>query len=324
MADIVLILGNGFDLDLGLKSEYKDFAESTEWQELYSDYRMRLWNKNANESLLRKIEQDKYSYWFNLEEIIYLFVIERVSSNAGIISQNKTDFNDLREKLKNYLIRISKEYTTKTDRLSYVLLQSLVSNNNCSKNISSFNYTNCLTLCKLKDYALRLHNKNPEDIEYTHIHGSLDEGIVLGCEVYDGNKINKDYSFLYKYNMLKKPNRIVKNLLEAKEVIFYGHSINEMDFCYFRDYFKTMSTTDGRDKNLTIICKDEKSEINIKDNIRSQGIIVTDLYNNLNIIDFFHTDLIYNNGNEAIKWNEFIDRIRRVTTRSRGVNNRQY
>ena len=122
--------------------------------------------------------------------------------------------------------------------------------------------------------------------------------------------------------MLKKPNKIVKNLLEAKEVIFFGHSINEMDFCYFRDYFKIMSTTDGREKNLTIICKDEKSEIDIKDNIRSQGVIVTDLYNNLNIIDFFHTDLIYNNGNEAIKWNEFLDRIRRFTTRSRRINYR--
>ena len=322
MAEIVLVLGNGFDLDLGLKSKYIDFAESDEWYELYNTYRKRLWRNNSDESLLLKIENEKFSNWFDLEEIIYSFVNAQTYSNKSVINLNKTDFDDLREKLKNYLIRISKEYTTKTDSLSFNLLQALVSNNNCSKNISSFNYTDCLTLCKLKDYALRLHNKHHEDLEYTHIHGSLNEGIVLGCEVYNGNIINKDYSFLYKYNMLKKPNRIVKNLLEAKEVIFFGHSINEMDFCYFRDYFKIMSTTDGRDKNLTIICKDEKSEIDIKDNIRSQGVIVTDLYNNLNIIDFFHTDLIYDNGNEAIKWNEFLDRIRRFNASSRGVNYR--
>ena len=111
--------------------------------------------------------------------------------------------------------------------------------------------------------------------------------------------------------MLNKPNKIVKNLLEAKEVVFFGHSINEMDFCYFKEYFKAASTTVGRDKHLTIICKDKESEIRIKDNIRSQGIIVTDLYNNLDVFDFIHTDLVYaENIKENRKWNNLINRIK--------------
>jgi hypothetical protein len=32
----VLIIGNGFDLDLGLKTRYSDFAKSKEWNQLYA------------------------------------------------------------------------------------------------------------------------------------------------------------------------------------------------------------------------------------------------------------------------------------------------
>ena len=32
MAELALILGNGFDLDMGLPSRYSDFAESNEFK----------------------------------------------------------------------------------------------------------------------------------------------------------------------------------------------------------------------------------------------------------------------------------------------------
>lgn len=310
MADIVLILGNGFDIDLGLKSKYSDFAKSDEWSNLYANKPKRFTIKEIknHQSLLEQIREAKYKTWFDLEEEIYNFVRERKlddNINQSVIDSNKQDFISLKDSLKNYLIRQSEEYITDTTRLSFTILQVLLSNKKCHKHIFSFNYTDCLKLCKLSGISKDL-------LEYTHIHGSLNEDLVLGCEVYDGNNINKNYSFLYKYNMLKRPNKIVKNLLEAKEVIFFGHSINEMDFCYFREYFKAISTTAGHNKNLTIICKDETSEINIKDNIRSQGIIVTDLYNNLNVFGFIHTDMVYaHNDNEMKDLIVFLNRIKK-------------
>lgn len=322
MADIVLVLGNGFDLDLGLKSKYIDFAESDEWYGLYNIKQQIRWRGISNrESLLSQIKDAKYSRWLDLEEEINTFVLQHKYPSDNIKDNNKIDFICLKSALVNYLNRISSEYKVKTDRLSFVVLSKMLSNYNCSKSIYTFNYTDCLGLCDLDNNTFRFsHHKYKDYLEYTHIHGALNEDIVLGREVYNGNEINKDYSFFYKYNMLKKPNHIVKNILEAKEVVFFGHSINEMDFCYFRDYFKTMTTTGGNDKNLTIICKDEKSEIDIKDNIRSQGIIVTDLYNNLKEITFFHTDLIYQNDeNEINAWNEFLDRIKNYNTKTRGV-----
>ena len=32
MAELALIIGNGFDIDLGLPSKYSDFINSKEWQ----------------------------------------------------------------------------------------------------------------------------------------------------------------------------------------------------------------------------------------------------------------------------------------------------
>lgn len=311
MADIVLILGNGFDLDLGLKTKYSDFAQSEEWDELYYQKRQQYFRNalRTKFSLLDHINRHRVDAWFDLEEEIKTFVIEqsKLERNGDAINFNHKDFKSLKDSLKEYLIRISAEYNTDTSRLAFTLLHVLLSNTKCRKHIFTFNYTDCLKLCRFNGIPKEL-------LEYTHIHESLNGDIVLGCEVYDVNRINRDYSFLYKYNSLKKPNKIVKNLLEAKEVIFFGHSINEMDFCYFREYFKNISSKEGNNKNLTIICKDEKSAINVRNNIRNQGIIVTDLYNNLNELDFIHTDLVYaNDDNEMKKLNDYLDRIKRFT-----------
>lgn len=305
MSEIVLILGNGFDLDLGLKSRYSDFSFSVEWDELYRRREKYLQNEqNHNQSLLEQIKDARCDAWFDLEEEINIFVHRQINLNPKqiTIDCNKKDYSLLKYTLKNYLVRISDAYKLNTACLSLCLLNAVFNNKHSNKQIFSFNYTDCIKLCKFYGAPKGL-------LEY--IHGSLNEDIVLGCEVYDGNKINRNYSFLYKYNMLNKPNKIVKNLLEAKEVVFFGHSINEMDFCYFKEYFKAASTTVGRDKHLTIICKDKESEIRIKDNIRSQGIIVTDLYNNLDVFDFIHTDLVYaENIKENRKWNNLINRIK--------------
>jgi len=316
MADIVLVLGNGFDLDLGLKSKYSDFANSDEWKALYRIKDHVKWHGLYNsQSLLSQIEKDKYERWLDLEEEINMFVQQHRCPPDSIKKNNKADFVELKKALAKYLSRISDEYKVNTSKLSFALLSTILVNKNCNKSIFSFNYTDCIKLCDIENYSRRVG----DGLEYTHVHGALDEDIVLGCEVYDGKEINKDYSFMYKYNMLSKPNKIVKNLLEAKEVIFFGHSINEMDFCYFRDYFKAMSTTEGLNKNLTIICKDEKSAIDIRDNIRSQGIIVTDLYNNLNVFDFFHTDTIYNDDEARSKWGELLIRIKNYNPKPRGI-----
>ena len=60
---------------------------------------------------------------------------------------------------------------------------------------------------------------------------------------------------------------------------------------------------------------------NIKDNIRNQGISVTDLYNNLETFTFIHTERLYKqDAKEVQKWD---DMFKRISTKDvRGVKRR--
>ncbi len=100
------------------------------------------------------------------------------------------------------------------------------------------------------------------------------------------------------------------DILEAKEIIFFGHSINEMDFSYFREFFKVASASPNPIRHLTIITYDEESERTIKDNIRNQGVSVSDLYSNLWTFDFIHTKKVYNGDQKEIqKYDNMIQRL---------------
>ena len=46
MAQLALIIGNGFDLDLGLPSKYSDFMDSPEWNNIFSGVRSIMYKYN--------------------------------------------------------------------------------------------------------------------------------------------------------------------------------------------------------------------------------------------------------------------------------------
>ena len=79
---------------------------------------------------------------------------------------------------------------------------------------------------------------------------------------------------------------------------------------YFREFFKVASAAPEPIRHLTIITYDEESERTIKDNIRNQGISVSDLYSNLRTFDFIHTKNVYAGRKEdVVKWEGMMQRI---------------
>lgn len=176
MAKIVLIQGNGFDLDLGLESSYKDFIESDEWKT-----RTNVINKLTDKyqsykpySLFLYLEkQSKESQWFDIEESIRDFVKDQYNCQRNIIPIIKIEFNGLRSDLKQYLKRISNEFFPIENRFAMKLINSLQKSNK-SIYIGTFNYTDCFQLCKIQTID--------SFASYTHLHNSIyDENIVLGC-----------------------------------------------------------------------------------------------------------------------------------------------
>lgn len=67
----LLILGNGFDVDLGMKSKYSDFAKSKVWQEKIENNALML----SRNGLLRALvdAKDKEA-WFDIESTMMHYI----------------------------------------------------------------------------------------------------------------------------------------------------------------------------------------------------------------------------------------------------------
>ena len=115
-------------------------------------------------------------------------------------------------------------------------------------NIYSFNYTGMMSLS--------------EKIQY--VHGCCKDGnIVLGTR---DEKMEYGYDFLLKaYNPNFNPPRLVYDLLDADEIIIFGHSLGENDSQYFKSFFNKLTDTEKpTNKVINIITKDCASILNAK------------------------------------------------------------
>lgn len=285
----LLILGNGFDLDLGLHTRYSDFWQSDLWQNAKG---------NCNEEyLVNSLERYRVTHnWFDLESGL------RDGASALIGRLGKTfpntdyrqSFQLLQDKLKEYITNEQANSTPGTGCVAYHILNA-IKYNTSFKTIYSFNYTDLNALSGKVGIDL-LHS-------VVYLHGSLqpDDDIILGIEVEDPTTIPPQLTFLIKSNSpYYRYNNLMSDLLGASDVIFFGHSINGMDFPYFKDYFLQLSRSNDREedkRHITIITYDNDSAMQIRDNFRFNGIDVRNLYNRVHL-EFILTKDIYN-GNKA-------------------------
>lgn len=309
MADVALIVGNGFDIDMGLPSRYSDFIRSKEWNDAVSGFNIYLQQKDyQNHSLIAQLQMaSTNSQWFDIEQEIHRFIVSHPDNTERDVRDIRSEFEVIKKALTNYLKRITSTFTADNSKVSTALHYRM---RECPLTVTEiyFNYTYPHQYIKL---PIQQAIFNGAQHWVTFVHGSLrDNDIVLGCDLQEGEQVNRQLSFMYKYNQLKKANHIARNILEAKEIIFFGHSINEMDFGYFKEFFKVASASPKPIRHLTIITYDDESERNIKDNIRNQGISVSDLYSNLWTFDIIKTSKLYdNNAEEGKKWSEFLERF---------------
>ena len=272
MANVVLILGNGFDVDLGLKSKYTDFINEAEWKKLCSELIQKFPDKFKQLSLLKHMQDagNNPSLWFDVENEIHKFVTSYPIREEAIKETTRnfteSEFGLLREALYRYLQTITNDFSLNENKWSYILLKTLTESGN-NIGVFTFNYTNSCALCKLPQ------------LNFTYIHGSLEgNDIVLGCERIGRGYIPQPFTFLLKSNMINRPNNIIKKLLEANEVIFFGHSLNEFDFPYFKEFFEYICYPIDHDLHLTFVTKDKNSETAIRNNLFEQGIDVRNLF----------------------------------------------
>ena len=307
---IVLILGNGFDLDLGLKTSYKDFWESEFCPQDYPApmiaHLNEKWGNNLDGVKWYDLENELFFYYRDIvsqgrrKDVIdkyeakflkvvkpelwhwgtYNEYIEQAQSlvNKGFITFDDTvlkimripyhedmlespEWRDrralglIKEGLCKYLKSIyGQPFISQSVALNVLFAANCARNAGNFLNIYTFNYTPLLV-----DYGDGFQNV----VHY--VHGDCEKGrVIIGTR--DDGEYDKNYDFLQKsFDPNFNPPALVADLLEADEVIIFGHSIGENDRQYFKAFFKQQTdySHPGR-KEIIIFTLDDNSEVDIK------------------------------------------------------------
>lgn len=253
--NILYIVGNGLDIQYGLKTKYSDFYEyqipiykerkntenyfniiydnilmdeNTNWEN-WSDLELALGeltkNPEVNEEEFMNALDD-----VNIDLNNYLALIEGkfdlTEKKIDIQSNLNSMFNQIPDGLKGRILEYIKSFPTEIDYI----------------NILTLNYTNILDQLmekeKNKEYkSFRGHSHGCFIKNVEHAHGTLDFSLTLG--VNDENQLNKEFKdsnkkYLIKEKMLiqARDNRHFKNfnLIDwADLIIIFGTSIGATD-----------------------------------------------------------------------------------------------
>lgn len=255
MTHNIFVIGNGFDLDLGLETKYSDFAHSDFWPQQDGPI-----VPNLKQYLERKRDTES---WFDVENALLNYaraeniktrsVLDIASYNVG---RDMAYFAKLQEALCQYIQEQQTKDLHKNSAASQVL--QAVMQNGYFDSIYSFNYTNLGTI------AAKLGIKSPK--AYTHIHGKVDDNsIILGV---DETKLMDGYELLHKtMSAHYRSHNIFNDLSSASEVVIFGLSFGQIDYTYFDRFFKSQSgredIAEREKKHITIFTKDERARIGI-------------------------------------------------------------
>ena len=170
----------------------------------------------------------------------------------------------------------------------------------------TFNYTS------LGDIAMSCGIKI-DTSRITHVHGSLEnDSIILGVLTDPANQLHEQYSFMYKDNSrFYMSNNMYEDFDKADDIIFFGHSINGMDFPYFKDFFIKQSGMGGeyKSKHITIFTYDDDSNQQIRNSIRNAQVDLTQLFRRNNISIIQTKQMYYDDRNELQKFEVFTERL---------------
>lgn len=260
ISNSILIIGNGFDLDLGIKTKYIDFANSEYWP-----FEERSYFKENTLPFFLNSRKNKVETWFDLEELLAIFARDNSILSKEKINDTMRDFEILKKKLKEYLEKQEDVFfeemkgNTQTNKVSHLILQVFLKMQ--GRKIYTFNYTNTQKIAKSLISGF-------ED-NVTHIHGSIKENnIILGTG--DQRDIPDPFFQFYKSASPNySSNNLVEDLNNADKIYIFGHSLGRNDHDYFSDFFKMASSNPktplySKKIKIRIFTYDNNSEIDIK------------------------------------------------------------
>lgn len=261
-----LIIGNGFDLSLGLPTSYDEFVKSKFFTA-----------KLTNNSLFKYLQEKfKEANWIDIENELK-YILESITKNQDLNSN--WDFNNdyffkyyllekeykelkliLNEYLSsiNYIEILNNKLTAKLEKEQIDgidVIESLLPTRieNVNINIISFNYTDTYHICEKY-----IPKSSYVSVKYFPIHNKINSDIIFGVNDLDYN-IDDELVFLFKSSNSKygfyKPERILDS---SKQIVFYGFSLGKTDINYFEKLF-----TEAQNKEFIFYYYGEKGKKDI-------------------------------------------------------------
>lgn len=294
MSNNIFIIGNGFDLDLGLPTRFSNFANSTFWPTAKKkDKPQELPNRTARGSFMAMLplhqntllehyledKRDKES-WFDLEGYLLDYASPNISKQIvdpnqeleSEIQENIAYYNKVQESLYNYILEVQSNNPIDTNSIAGKVLHAVVENG-FFNHICSFNYTDLNLIANQLGIS--------KEINYYHIHGSVaDNSIIIGV---DETKLRKGYECFHKSSSKHyASHNLYTELDKANEIVFFGLSFGKIDYSYFDHLFKIIASeeriSEARKKYITIFTKDDNSRQGIISNLREMDINMQRLY----------------------------------------------
>lgn len=214
--DTVIVLGNGFDLNIGLQTTYKHFMVSEQFYEI------------RDSGLARHLSSKESENWFDIEIELKRYASDFADENF------QQEFDSLRTKLIEYIQSIHYG-NLKMESHAVKLIMGLDRQKRIA--IFDFNYTNSVRHLLLQ---MGYSNDNIDKILFK-VHGSAsNKEVIFGIE--DGFPIRPDHVFLRKsYEPYYSAIDVGTYLTTASDIYFFGHSLGETDHSYFKPFFVKLS-----------------------------------------------------------------------------------
>jgi len=340
MVNILFLIGNGFDLNLGLKTsftdivkEYKSTYKNTE-EKYIQDYILELEQHNKEWSYFERQlglyiknfnKKTKNTLLAQIDSFVKVMIekledeqdrIDITIKNNHIISAL---FNNSLANFIQYLPEVSQESLSP-------LLEISKRNTDFNYDFISFNYTNTFErlLSVVKDHAknksLRVLKNNPDTVikdnigTVLHIHGTLKEDFILGVDnkYQIANKRLSDDDDIqclikpYQNNSIGANNeKKAKQLIDKSNIIcIYGMSIGETDKTWWEYIYKWLSADSSR--HLVIFYYNNKLNIQLpKSKINHKNKVLKSFFSVIDNADDFDNERIKDNihipfGNQSM------------------------
>lgn len=279
--NITFLIGNGFDLNIGLKTKYSDFIKQyvnvINGNQIIKDFKSHI----ANENLLwsdAEIAFGKYTSNYSDKQGLENFLIchQDFCEELGKYLQKEEDrvpFNEVSEKIARAFLLNFKDITLGFREIQRNKIMSTMNSfgEGLKFNFINFNYTKvldkCITFAKKIDNPLgnRIYNHVSYRNSFgdvLHVHGYTDRDMALGLNdetqianklLFENAEIEDKYQIIKRMtNQMNEQNIDEKTyqLLKNSDLIYiYGMSIGETDAIWWKRICELMQ----KKTNLRVI-----------------------------------------------------------------------